>query len=262
MSVKVAPAVREGLVRRLAAAGCVAAEDEAGDLLAAARDPAQLRAWVDRRLAGEPLAWVIGGLRFCGLDLRVEPGVYVPRWQSEALAERAARRLAPAGRAADLCTGSGALATVLSARVPGVEVVGTDLDPAAVACARANGVDARLGDLFDPLPGHWAGRVDVVTAVAPYVPTGGLRLLPRDSIEHEPRVALDGGPDGLDTLRRIVSGAGHWMRPGGFLLLELGHGQDEGLAATLARAGFVSADRIEDDEGELRGLECVLGTVA
>ncbi|HLF40008.1 MAG TPA: methyltransferase, partial [Acidimicrobiia bacterium] len=178
------PAV-ESVVLRLAAAGCVAAAEEAGELLAAAPDGGTLEAWIRRRESGEPLAWITGTVEFCGRRIHVDPGVYVPRSHSEDLARRAAALLpAGGGRAADLCTGAGAVAAHLLAEAPGAAVVGVDIDVRAVACARRNGVPVLLGDLDRPLRGE---VFDVVTAVAPYVPAGELHLLPADVVRHEPR---------------------------------------------------------------------------
>src|SRR5439155_26598610 len=126
---------------------------------------------VARRLGGEPLAWITGFVRFCGLRVRVDPGVYVPRPHTQALARRGASLLPSAGIGVDLCTGTGAVAAVLDAARRGATVLATDVDPAALACARSNGVRALEGSLADPLPASIRGRVDVMTAVVPYVPT-------------------------------------------------------------------------------------------
>jgi len=241
---------------RLAAAGCVAAPDEAAELVAAAPDPATLAAWLDRRAGGEPLPWITGRVSFAGRTLHLDPGVYVPRPHTEALARRAAARLPVAGRAVDLCTGSGAVAAHLQACVPGAAVVGTDVDPRAAACARRNGVLTVVTDVADAL--HRAhGRIDVVTAVAPYVPRDALRFLPIDVQRHEPRRALDGGVDGLDQVHRVVAAAAHLLRPGGSLLLELGADQDRWLAPALAAHGFADVSNWCDDDGDLRGLVAV-----
>jgi release factor glutamine methyltransferase len=240
------------LVDRLTAAGCVAAAEEAAALVAASPGEDALEAWIRRREQGEPLAWITGATQFCGRALRVDPGVYVPRPHSEELARRAAALLAATdGRAVDLCTGAGAIAAHLTAEVPGATVLGVDVDPRAVACARRNGVTALLGDLDRPLR-HRA--FDLVTAVAPYVPTGNLRFLPADVRRHEPRRALDGGVDGLDLVRRIVAAAARLLRPGGWLLVELGGGQDRALRPTLAASGFSPAIPWFDEDGDLRGL--------
>ncbi len=210
-----------------------------------------------RREAGEPLAWVTGHAAFGELDVRVDPGVYVPRWQSLELARRAAARLGPRGVAVDVCTGSGAVAAALRRARPSARVLATDADRRAVQCARANGVDARLGDLLAPVPGDLRGRVDVVVAVAPYVPTGALTLLPRDTLRFEDPDHYDGGDDGTDLLRRIVASAAEFLRPGGSVLLELGGAQDVLLEAGLARHGYGVVGTWADEDGELRGLEAV-----
>jgi release factor glutamine methyltransferase len=237
----------------LAAAGFVAPDEEAAELTAAAGgDPDRLRALVERRLTGEPLAWITGTTEFCGLAIRVDPGVYVPRWHTERLAERAAERLPADGVAIDLCTGSGALAAVLAARRPGARVLAADLDERAVACARANGVEAHQGDLFAPLPPVTA---DVVVAVVPYVPTPELGLLQRDTLTFESTLPYDGGPDGLTLLRRVVAEAPAWLRPGGALLLELGGGQADALAPDLAAHGYAAISALTDTDGDVRGIE-------
>ena len=238
-------------VARLAAAGCVAPEDEARELLRDAPDDAELEARLRRRDAGEPLAWIVGRARFGDLELKVAPGVYVPRAQSVELARRAVEVLPPIGIAVDLCTGSGAVAVWLQRAVPDAFVVGVDVDPRAACCAASNGVSVVVGDLGAPL--HLAGAVDVVTAVAPYVPTGERRLLPSDVQRHEPALALDGGDDGLAIVRRVVAHAAVFLRPGGRLLVELGGTQDEALGPELTRHGFASTEWWFDGDGDLRG---------
>src|SRR5690606_6096772 len=158
----------------------------------------------------------------------------------------------PGGRAVDLCTGTGAVAFHLAASVTGARVVGVDLDPRAAACARSNGVAAVASDLDGPLRPEPA--FDVVTAVPPYVPTGALRLLPADVRRYEPRRALDGGTDGLDLVRRVVAAASRLLRPGGWLLVEVGGRQDRGLAPARAAAGFDGVGSWWDEEGDLRGV--------
>jgi len=245
-------AVRAQVVARLTAAGCVAAEAEAGEMLSAVPDEATLDAWVARREQGEPLAWITGTMEFCGRRIHVAPGVYVPRVQSEELARGAAALLPIHGRAVDLCTGAGAIAAHLYAAVPTATVIGVDLDLRAATCARRNGVATVVGDLAEPL--RTRANIDVVTAVAPYVPTDDLRLLPTDVQRHEPRAALDGGVDGLDLVRRVVAEAAQLLRPTGWLLVEVGGDQHTTLAGTFATHGF---DRVEpwyDDDHDLRGV--------
>jgi release factor glutamine methyltransferase len=233
---------------RLAAAGCIAAEEEAAAMLSACPSPPVLESWLARRSDGEPLAWIIGTCPFAGVTVAVAPGVYVPRPQTAELARRAAAVLPPGGRLVDLCCGSGAVAVAVRSLVPSARVVGIDLSAVAVRCATTNGVPAVRADV-GAVPLRPAS-VDVVVAVAPYVPTEALALLPSDVQRHEPRVALDGGTDGLALVRAVVSAAAGLVRPGGALLLELGGDQ----ADALALDGFTATETWYDEEGDLRGL--------
>ena len=246
--------------RRLAAAGCVAPEAEAAELAAAAADEDTLSAFVDRRTKGEPLAWITGTIVFCGCEIAIDPGVYVPRWQTEPLAELAAELLAPEGRAIDLGTGSGAIAGVLMDRRPGASVIGTENDPVATRCARRNGVEVAQGDLFDGIAESWKGSVDVIVGVLPYVPTEAIALLPRDVPEFEPLMALDGGTDGLAIVRRAVTESRAWLKDRGHLLLELGADQPGLLSQTLQASGFGEVRVIYDEEGDTRGVEALAVT--
>jgi release factor glutamine methyltransferase len=242
---------------RLRAAGCVAAEDEAAELVAyAAGDAERLDELVARRCSGEPLAWLMGSACFCGEAIVVWPGVYVPRWQSEALALEGVCRLPERGTAVDLCTGSGAIAAVLRRRRPLARVVATEIDATAVACARANGVEVFQGDMAANLPVWLRGQVDVVIAVVPYVPTGELHLLPRDVVAYEPRQALDGGADGTHLLRRAACLATELLRPGGSLLLELGGDEAERLLPQLVGLGYGDCQLAADEDGDVRALFC------
>ena len=250
---------RSRVLHALAAGGCIDPAAEADALLDASRaggDP--LEELIARRLAGEPLGWITGWVRFCEVCVRVDPGVFVPRPQTESLARRAAALLPADGIAVDLCTGSGAVAVVLGSACPRATVIATDIDPAAVACARRNGVGALPGDLDEPLPPALRRRVDVVTAVVPYVPTEELHLLPRDVLAHEPRRALDGGPRGTVVLERAARAAARWLRPGGSVLLELGGEQADELSATMADAGLTLIRVHRDEEGGDRAIEARL----
>lgn len=244
----------------LAGAGFVAAEEEADELLEASGDDAlALAALVSRRLAGEPLAWLVGHAPFAGLEIPVMPGVYVPRWQSTELALRAAALLPESGVAVDVCTGSGAIALALRHARPRARIVATETDPRALDNARANGVEVYEGDLLAPLPDTLKGRVDVVVAVVPYVPTSALALLPRDTLTFEDVTHYDGGPDGTALLERVALDARAYLRRGGRLLLELGGDQAERLAPLLDSLGYGSLDSWSDEEGDVRGLEAVFG---
>ena len=247
------------LTRRLAQAGFIAAEEEA-DLLtrSAEGDSSRLELLLQRRLTGEPLAWITGRTEFCGLELLVDRGVYVARWQTEPLARLAAQRLPVQGTAIDLSTGSGAIARVLMTSRPAARVVATDLDEAAVACARRNGVDAYHGDLFNPLPAGLEGDTDVVVAVVPYVPSAELALLQRDTLRFESPLAYDGGGDGTEILKAVISESTRFLRPGGRLLLEIGGHQDLSLRGDLERLGYRKVTLLHDEEGDLRGLAATL----
>ncbi|MGC1183964.1 MAG: HemK/PrmC family methyltransferase [Candidatus Dormiibacterota bacterium] len=244
--------------RRLAAAGCVSPSEEAQELATAAQAGAQpLTTFVDRRTTGEPLAWITGKVQFCGCTVAVSHGVFVPRWHSEQLVERAAELLPAGGRAIDLGTGSGAVARVLLARNPGASVIGTERDPVAAACARQNGVTVAEGDLFEAVPASWKGRVDVVVAILPYVPTAEIAYLARDVRDFEPRSALDGGEDGLKFIRRVVAEAVAWLGEGGHLLLEIGGNQANALGPALESAGLTLIQVLFDEAGDPRGIEAI-----
>lgn len=245
-----------GLTELLMKGGFLAADEEAEELLAcAAGDGNQLDEIVARRLTGEPLAWITGAVSFCGLQVRVEPGVYVPRWKSEQLARRAVECLPHDGTAIDVCTGSGAIAKVMMVERPGARVVACDVDERAVACAAANGVEVYRGDLFAPLPTALHGRADVIVAVVPYVPTGELRLLQRDTFTYESSSFYDGGPDGTTVLRRAMRFAHRFLRHGGTLLLELGNDQAGPVGEELVARGYNQLVVLCDAEGDAIGVE-------
>jgi release factor glutamine methyltransferase len=252
-------------VARLRAAGCVFAEDEADLLISAARTPAELAAMVDRRAAGLPLEQVLGWAEFCGLRIAVDPGVFVPRRRTEFLVQQALALTGPTGLSipngprglnepagpaglpvvvVDLCCGSGAVGAALAAALGNrAEIYAADIDPAAVACARRNlasaGGHVYQGDLYAPLPAALRGRVGLLAANVPYIPTAEIGLLPPEAREHEPRTALDGGADGLDVLRRVAAEAPRWLAPGGHLLTESSERQAPRAAEIMAGAGLV-----------------------
>ena len=262
----------EAVVARLRAAGCVFAEDEARLLLEAAHGP-DLDALVARRTAGEPLEQVLGWAAFDGLRLVVEPGVFVPRRRTQLLVRLADASLAAmpgppsapgrgrgpvdgttasgtASVVVELCCGVGAVAAALLRRRPRLDVVAADLDPVAVRCARRNlGERATVvgGDLYSELPSRLRGRVDVLVANAPYVPTAAIATMPPEARLHESVLALDGGLDGLDLHRRIAAGAAEWLSPTGTLLIETSARQAEATAALLADAGLVASIERDDD---------------
>ncbi|PJJ57782.1 putative protein-(glutamine-N5) methyltransferase [Mumia flava] len=230
----------DALAARLRAAGCVFAEDEARVLLSSAVDAAHLEEMTRRRVAGEPLEQIVGWVEFDGLRLAVAPGVFVPRRRTTVLAEAAVAAAPAGGTVLDLCCGVGAVGAVVEQRRPDCTVVAADLDPAAVACARRNlqrGVTYE-GDLYDALPADLQSRVDVIAANAPYVPSADIATMPSEARDHERRLALDGGPDGVDVHRRVASGARSWLRPGGVVLIETSTAQVPWTAEALARQGL------------------------
>ena len=259
-----AAAGRDQVISLLRAAGCVFAEDEADLLIAAAPGPAELAAMAQRRASGLPLEQVIGWAEFCGLRIAVAEGVFVPRRRTGFLVTQAAalaRRPGPVV-VVDLCCGSGAIGAAIAAALTadrpgpggdgpgGLELHAADADPAAVACARRNlaGLgQVWAGDLFAALPGGLRGRVDVLAANVPYVPAGEIGLLPAESRLHEPRRAVDGGPDGLDVARRVAAAAPEWLAPGGTLLIETSERQAPAAAECFAAAGLLPRVTCSDE---------------
>ena len=238
------------------------AEDEAALLIGAAGSPAELDAMVSRRAGGEPLEQVLGWAEFCGLQIQVDPGVFVPRRRSEFLVGVAARlwcerRAAGPAVIADLCCGTGALGLAVAARLgPGpesAELHVADLDPAAVACARRNvepaGGHVYAGDLFAALPGSLRGQIGLLICNAPYVPTADIAFLPAEAREHEAPLALDGGADGLALLRRAAAGAPAWLAPGGVLVVETSEQQAPPMAAVMTAAGLLAVVHEDEDSG-------------
>ena len=254
------------LVARLRAAGCVFAEAEVDMLVAAASTPAELAAMVERRCEGLPLEHVVGWAEFCGLRVHIDPGTFVPRPRTELLVREAialgGSAQVPTGGLVvlDLCCGSGAIAMVLAAALGGVELYAADVDPAVVACARLNleplGAWVFEGDLFEPLPQSLRGRVKILTANVPYVPTAAIALLPTEARAYEPLVALDGGTDGLDVLRRVAAAASTWLAPGGHLLFETSHHQ-AALARQILTANALAPRTVSDED---LGATVIIGT--
>ena len=243
------------LAERLAGAGCVAPDEEADELWAASRgDGDRLESMVKRRVTGEPLAWITGSVVFAGCVVEVDPGVFVPRVQTELLVEVARAWLPAGGRAVDLCTGSGAVAVALAHARPDAEVLATDIDPVACRCARRNGVTVFRGSFGDPLPARCVASVDVVTAVAPYVPTEEMEFLPRDVLRFEPALALDGGRHGIELTTGVIAAAARLLRRGGQIVVEAGGDQDRLLTDTFGAYGFGPVEPHRDEDGDLRAL--------
>ncbi|MBX9398160.1 putative protein N(5)-glutamine methyltransferase [Streptomyces sp. TRM72054] len=250
MPVPLSPS-RSSVVAALRAAGCVFAEDEAELLLGAASTPDELAAMVARRTGGLPLELVVGWAEFRGLRVTVEPGVFVPRRRTEFLVEQALAAAPEASVVVDLCCGSGAVGAALAAALGRVELHAADIDPAAVDCARRNvaghGGRVHEGDLYAALPGELRGRVDILAANVPYVPTAEVGLLPAEARDHEPPAALDGGADGLDVLRRVAAGAAEWLAPGGCLLTETSERQAPQAVDAFVRAGLTTRLAVSEE---------------
>jgi release factor glutamine methyltransferase len=217
----------------------VFAEDEARLLIAAARTPDEFDAMVDRRAAGLPLEHVLGWAEFCGLRITVAPGVFVPRPRTEFLVEQAVALARQGDVIVDLCCGAGAVGVAVAVAVDRAELHAADIDPAAVNCARQN-VAGHVyeGDLYEPLPTRLRGRVAILVANVPYVPTEEIGFLPPEARTHEPLLALDGGTDGLDVLRRVAAGASRWLAPGGHLLIETSERQAPAAETAFAASGL------------------------
>lgn len=205
---------------------------------------AAFRELVRRRAAGEPTAWLTGRREFLGHVFRVDPLVLVPRPETELLVEAAIALLPQEGTLLDLCTGSGCIAISAALARPDARVVATEISTEALAVARENAaalgaaVEFLEGDLYGPVA---AGeRFDLIVSNPPYVPAGEIEGLSRE-VRREPRIALDGGKDGLDVIRRIVSCAPSRLRPDGLLVIELHETHAVPLPALCLAAGFGEA---------------------
>lgn len=219
------------------------AADEAALLVSAASSSAQLDAMVARRVTGEPLEQVVGWAEFAGLRVAVEPGVFVPRRRTVMLSDTAVDLLDGVAEpiVVDLCCGTGAVAAAIHAARPDARVHAADVDPRAVRCARRNldGFgEVNRGDLADALPVELAGRAHVMVVNAPYVPTAEIALLPPEARDHEPWLALDGGPDGVDVHRRVAAQASQWLRCGGHLVIETSRRQAGSTSAAMEEQGL------------------------
>lgn len=240
------------------------------DMALYAPDPVEekLAALVERRLAGEPVAYLIGEWEFYGLALDVTPDVLIPRMDTEVLAERAillARAAGEGARVLDLCAGSGCVGLAVAASVPTCRVVLADVSEAALKICkgnvRRNELNARVtcvqaDALQKPDAALW--DFDVIACNPPYIPTGDLAGLDVSVRDYEPRSALDGGADGLDFYRAIAAQWGSALRLGGSLLFEVGINQAMDVAALLERSGFEDIQSTQDTQGIPRVVEGVV----
>ncbi|MBR4530459.1 MAG: peptide chain release factor N(5)-glutamine methyltransferase [Lachnospiraceae bacterium] len=211
-----------------------------------------------RREQGEPMAYLTGRQEFMGLEFHVGPAVLIPRADTETLAEEALRHLHDGMRILDLCTGSGAVALSLLHYSNDTTAMATDIDAAALAAAGENAAALGLAervrfsetDLFPPEAEREA--YDLITANPPYIPTGEIGSLMRDVRDHEPRIALDGGADGLAFYRRITAQAPAWLHNDGWLLVEIGYDQGESVRRMFEEAGFHAVEVVQDLGGHDR----------
>ncbi len=195
------------------------------------QERASLRESVKRRAAGEPLQYVTGEVAFRHLIVKVRPGVLIPRPETEVLVGEVLSAIRELGAplVADICTGSGCIALSLAQEHEGARVWASDLSGAAVEVAAQNAerlgladrISVHEGDLLDALPDELRGTLDAVVSNPPYIPSADVSDLPLEVAGFEPHLALDGGPDGLDVFRRLVSEARQWLKPGGLLAVEL-----------------------------------------
>ncbi len=226
------------------------------------RQVAQIDAMVARRLAGEPLQYVLGEWAFRSIDLMVDSRVLIPRPETEWVVEIALRSCAnPAALAADLGTGSGAIALSMAYERPEWKIVATDVSADALTVARWNGagngirnVEYCEGDWFDALPREFVGSFDLIVSNPPYVAEFERAALSSEVVDHEPAGALFAGPDGLDAIRTIIAGANVWLRPGGWLIVEHSPAQADTVVALALDAGFVEALSEHDLTGRPRML--------
>ncbi|PEW73322.1 putative protein N(5)-glutamine methyltransferase [Bacillus cereus] len=239
------------IINRLQRAGCVFAEDEARLLMSEAQTPEDLKKMVEMRADGLPLEYVVGYAAFCGLRIEVDRGVFVPRQRTEFLVHQAKALSCFDDIVVDLCCGSGAVGVALVEALGRVELYSVDIDPVAVRCASRNvtnfGGHVFEGDLYNALPHSLKGRVNTLVANVPYVPTKAIKLLPQEARLHEPKIALDGGEDGLHIQRRVAKEAFLWLAPGGHLLIETSEMQATQTFAIFADAGL-TPKLVRDEE--------------
>lgn len=219
---------------------------------------AAYRALVARRAKREPLQHILGTQEFDGLLFEVSPAVLIPRHDTETLLEQALQQVPHARSILDIGTGSGCIAIALAKRLPEAAVTAVDLSPEALDVARHNAeqhavqVEFLQGSFFDPLADR---RFELIISNPPYITSDDLTTLQPEVRDHEPRLALDGGPDGLAAYRAIIRQAAAHLEPNGWLLFEVGAGQSADVAALLAQAGF-GAIITASDPG---GIERVVG---
>lgn len=225
---------------------------------------ARFEAMVSRRLQREPVAYILGRREFWGLDFEVGPGVLVPRPETEHIVEAVLERLGrrPLGTIVDLCCGAAPLAVALGLELHPRRIVGVDVSELALSYARRNvlrhGLDACVslvaGDLMEPLRRSAMGPVELIVCNPPYIPSEDVEDTMPEVSRHEPRLALDGGPTGLELSARVFETAAEWIAPGGALVLETGAGLMPRLVGLGQERGFVGLEIVRDLAGRERAL--------
>ena len=212
-----------------------------------------------RRARREPLQHLTGSVGFRHLDVLVRPGVFIPRPETETLAELVIAVTPPGGVVAEPCTGTGAIACAVATEASPSTVIATDLSEDAVALARENAVrtgaaavQVARGDLLDALPDTLRGALDVLVSNPPYVADGELADLEPEVREHDPRAALVSGPTGHEVSDRLIALAMQWLKPGGWLLLEVADTRAQECAQRAAAAGLADAEALADLAGRPR----------
>lgn len=233
-------------------------DDLDDDDLVTKRDGERFLSLVARRAGGEPFPFITGRIEFWGLELKVKPGPFVPRPSSELTVDRAVKRLRKIENpvVVDVCTGAGPIALAIADDVPSADVYGTDIAEDGLRLAREN---ARLldidnvrffrGDMYGALPANLKGSIDLITAHVPYVPLDELDDLPSEVRDYEPIHTLsDRSDDGLGLMRIAISGAAQWLRPGGWLLLEMSDDLPDQVKSMISRAGLEPKGVASDDD--------------
>ncbi|WP_035424221.1 putative protein N(5)-glutamine methyltransferase [Bacillus sp. UNC438CL73TsuS30] len=254
--------IEKGIIDKLRSEGCIFAEEETQLLISEASSVEDLMKMVEIRASGLPLEYVLGFTTFCGLRIVVERGVFVPRQRTEFLVQQAEALTRIDDIVVDLCCGSGAVGAAIATDLHKILLHSVDIDPVAVHCASRNIADLEghvyEGDLYNALPRSLRGRVNIIVANVPYVPTDAIKLLPQEARLYEPKVALDGGEDGLDLQHRVAEEATHWLAPGGHLLVETSKRQAAKTFEIFSNAGLM-AEIVRDEELD---ATVVIGTIS
>lgn len=245
------PQLIKAIAARLFQSGSAFPEDEARMLVSEAADTKELAAMLERRSNGEPLQQILGWAMFAGKRVMIAPGVFVPRRRTELLFLQAARYTERGDVVLDMCCGAGAISMALATSKRNVELHCSDIDPVAIECAEKNlegtGAMTYVGDMFEPLPVVLRGRINVLVANVPYVPSAAIEQMPAEAREYENRAALDGGEDGLDFQRILAEAAPGWIKRDGCVMFETSESQAEA-SMELCREFELKPELVTDEE--------------